>query len=221
MTKLGFKLKSSNPTGSLYSAKKLPVHGISNIADWGVKVVYIAGKSTLISIVFCWAPNRGTKWQNVFHTNRGNCQSTNSVFYSPGAQWSFVDWGSRVKSLSRFFWWVAEWRNRLPVTIGELPTTLGIQFVCIEFFSIQKSSTLGPLVKIIYPAIYWVFTVFQNCTRPFKCFILFSLQTMQWDYYCCLHLTHGTWAEPRSGSGSQALNHKVAILPFVLHTGIF
>lgn len=147
MTKLGFKLKSSKPTGSLYSAKKLPVHGISNIADWGMKVVYIAGKSILISIVFCWAPNRGTKWQDVFHTNRGNCQSTNSDFYSPGAQWSFVDWGSRVKSLPRFFWWVAGWRNRLPVTIGELPTTLGIQFVCIELFSIQKSSTLGPLVK--------------------------------------------------------------------------
>lgn len=70
VAKLGFECESCTPSGFLYSAKRLSVHWILNIVYWGMEVLYITRKSFLISIVFFWAQNRGTEWQDISYTNR-------------------------------------------------------------------------------------------------------------------------------------------------------
>lgn len=78
MASVGFRLKSLQITGTLYSAKRLPIPSILNIVFWGMEDLFITRKSFLISIVFSWAQNRNA-WQDVPHTNEGCCQPTETV----------------------------------------------------------------------------------------------------------------------------------------------
>lgn len=90
--------------------------------------------------------HRGTEWQDVSQVNRGHCQSTETVISI--VQGDYLQAGTQeLKASLSFPGELQDGATDCLPTLRAAYTTLGIQFVCIELFSIQKSSNTGSFGK--------------------------------------------------------------------------